>query len=339
MTDAVYEMFWDCRYCGQKKLLGLTHRFCAGCGAPQDPGTRYFPAEHEKVAVHQHVYVGADVRCPACRQPMSRAARCCTHCGSPLDRGAQVGLVGGPVEPPRPAPRAHAPPAHAPPKKKSNVGLVVGVVAAVLGGILLFAFGLVLVAAFWTRDGSFEVSGHTWERSIALERYENVRKDVWCDSVPAGGRELSRSKEERSTRRIPDGEDCETKRKDNGDGTYRQTRECTPRYKEESVMDWRCRIEIAEWRPSRTLVEKGTSPDDPPRWPAPPPRAGVCVGCEREGKRTEKYTVEFFDSAAKTGGSCTLPEERWRGFTKGARYKGKIGVMTGLVECDALTPH
>ena len=30
--EPVYEMLWDCGYCGHKKLLGLTHRFCANCG-------------------------------------------------------------------------------------------------------------------------------------------------------------------------------------------------------------------------------------------------------------------------------------------------------------------
>src|SRR4029078_11427250 len=59
--EAVYEMIWDCKFCGQKKLLGLTHRFCAGCGAPQDPAARYFPPEHENVAVLDHPLRGADV--------------------------------------------------------------------------------------------------------------------------------------------------------------------------------------------------------------------------------------------------------------------------------------
>jgi hypothetical protein len=55
-NEAVYEMIWDCKFCGQKKLLGLTHRFCAGCGAPQDPASRYFPPDSEKVAVHDHEF-------------------------------------------------------------------------------------------------------------------------------------------------------------------------------------------------------------------------------------------------------------------------------------------
>ena len=59
VEESTFEMLWDCKFCGQKKLLGLTHRFCAGCGAPQDPAARYFPADHEKVAVKDSPFVGS----------------------------------------------------------------------------------------------------------------------------------------------------------------------------------------------------------------------------------------------------------------------------------------
>ena len=63
---AVYEMFWDCASCGTSRLLGKSHRHCPACGAPQDPARRYFPAESEKVAVHDHRFVGVDRVCSAC---------------------------------------------------------------------------------------------------------------------------------------------------------------------------------------------------------------------------------------------------------------------------------
>src|SRR5688572_8757657 len=108
VSEAVYEMVWDCKYCGQKKLLGLTHRFCAGCGGPQDPASRYFPPDNEKVAVNDHQFVGADVACPACKQPMGRAAKCCTHCGSPIDKGVEVARRGDVVVPDPGHPHAFA---------------------------------------------------------------------------------------------------------------------------------------------------------------------------------------------------------------------------------------
>src|SRR5262249_2370971 len=86
---AVYEPFWDCKYCGQEKLLAITHRFCATCGAAQDPNAQYDPPEQDRVSIADHIFVGADIACPACGQAMSADAACCTSCGSPL-RGEVV---------------------------------------------------------------------------------------------------------------------------------------------------------------------------------------------------------------------------------------------------------
>lgn len=329
MTDAVYEMFWDCRYCGQKKLLGLTHRFCARCGGPQDPNARYFPPESEKVAVHDHVFVGSDLTCPACKQPMSRAATCCTNCGSPLAKGAEVQLrqEGLPPGPPRPL----AAPQPSPPKS----GSVVLWIALGLGALLLT---LIVVAFTWKREAAFVVTGHSWVRSIDVQRYGPVRKSDWCDAMPFGARELSRHREQRSTKQIRDGETCSSRKKDNGDGTYREVRECTPKYRSEPIMGDRCDYDIDEWRTVRTATEHGASLADKPRWPATQlARTGTCIGCEREGARSETYTLELQDTAEKKSATCTLPEANWAAFEKGSRWKTKVRVMTGGVDCEAMT--
>src|SRR5215813_11562089 len=90
----VYEMQWDCRFCGTKKLLGKTHRFCPNCGGQQDPTWRYFPSDAEKVAVQDHVYVGADRICPACKTLNSANAEFCGNCGSPMTKAAEAKKVG-----------------------------------------------------------------------------------------------------------------------------------------------------------------------------------------------------------------------------------------------------
>ena len=341
--EAVYEMFWDCKFCGQKKLLGLTHRFCANCGAPQDPQARYFPPDDEKVAVHDHPYVGADLACPACRQPMSRAAKCCTNCGSPIDKGAEVARRGDVVGAPG-APGAQQPPfgpgpfsplphaAVATPPKKSNAIWFVA-----LGGVLAVVLGLVLVALLWKREAVLEVKALSWERSIEIEVYDRVTKSAWCDERPAGARELSRRKEQRGTRQVKDGENCQTRKKDRGDGTYKEVRECTPRYRSEPVMADRCDFEVSEWRTARTLRERGAGPADPPRWPVVTlGRTGTCLGCEREGERRETYTATFEDTKSKEEGSCTLDAARWAAMSPGSRWKGKVRVMTGGVDCTDL---
>lgn len=327
MTEAVYEMFWDCRYCGQKKLLGLTHRFCAKCGAPQDPSARYFPPEEEKVAVHEHVFVGADLACPACRQPMSRAASCCTNCGSPLGKGAEVQLR---AEPGPPLAGPQRPPPAAPAKRT-------WVPVAIVAGVLLLV-SVVAVALFWKRTASVVVTGHAWARAVDVQRFEPVRKSDWCDGLPMGARELSRRREQRSTKQVRDGETCTKRKKDNGDGTYKEVRECSPKYRSEPVMGDRCDYEITEWRTVRTATERGASLADKPRWPTVAlSRSGTCVGCEREGARSETYTLELEDGATKEKATCTLPEARWATFAKGTRWKAKVRMMTGGVDCEGMT--
>lgn len=337
-VDAVYEMLWDCKYCGQKKLLGITHRFCANCGAPQDPQTRYFPPDHEKVPVHGHPYVGADVACPACRQPMSRAAKCCTSCGSPIDRGVEVARKADVVVPPPggfgPSYQAaafHGAGARTAPQKRSTRWLYV-----LITGVLLTFFGVFAMIALWKRESIFEVTGHSWERSIAIERYEATRRSVWCDDTPAGARVLSRRREQRGTKKEQDGEVCGTRKKDLGNGSYKEIQECTPKYKDVPVIDDKCDVEITDWRPSRRVTEKGQSIVETPRWPVSGVRGGTCLGCEREGARTERYTVELFDRRTDRSASCDVPEARWSTFAKGSKWKGQMRVVTAGVDCDEL---
>jgi hypothetical protein len=332
MVDQVFEMLWDCKYCGQKKLLGITHRFCAGCGAPQDPNARYFPPDHEKVAVQNHPYVGADVACPACRQPMARAAKCCTNCGSPIDRGAAVALRPDVVVPPAGTALPSYAGGAAPAKPKSSSAWIF----ALVGGVLFVIVTTILVAVFWKREGVFQVSGHTWERSIAVERYDVVRKSVWCDDTPAGARVLSRRREQRGTTKERDGETCGMRKKDLGNGSYKEVKECTPKYKDVPVMADKCDVEVTEWRPARTAVEKGGSLAETPRWPVSRASGGICVGCEREGARTERYTVKFVDAKSQTEATCDLPEARWSTYAKGSKWKGHVRVMTGGLDCDNL---
>lgn len=324
--EAVYEMMWDCKYCGQKKLLGLTHRFCAGCGAPQDPASRYFPPDAEKVAVKDHPCVGADVYCPACRQPMGRAAKCCTNCGSPIDRGAEVARRNDVVVA---DPGAFAAPPGAPAPKRGSLGVVLAIVGGV-GALVVIA---VIVVLLWRREGVFEVTAREWRRDVAIEVLDLGKKTAWCDERPAGAREIARHKEARGTKKVPDGETCQTRKKDNGNGTYKEVRECTPKYKDVPETADRCDFEIEQWRTARTLTEKGTAP--PPRWPVVTiARPGSCVGCEREGARTETYTVTLRDAKTSAPASCTVSEQRWNELAVGSKWKGRARVMTGGVDCE-----
>ncbi|HBL19160.1 MAG TPA: hypothetical protein DD417_20985 [Elusimicrobia bacterium] len=318
-----YEMLWDCEYCGVKKLLGLTHRHCPSCGAPQNAEKRYFPPEDEKIAVEDHPFVGADRKCPHCASPSAAAAKCCGQCGAPLDGAAPVKTVSA-----VPAPAA-APVASVGRKRHPGLWAAAAVAAvALVGG---------LVATFWTKSAVLTVSGQDWKREIRVEKSAILDKDSWCDAMPGGAFEVSRSRKERSRNRVPDGESCSTRKKDLGDGSYSEEEVCTTKYREEPVYDQWCRYRVRGWVQTRTETSRGLGRSPEPFWPEPSLRTGDCLGCEREGSREEAYGAAFTGSDQAL--RCEFKEAaKWTPFTPGSRWKADIRVATGGIVCDSLQP-
>ena len=347
MTEKTYEMLWDCKYCGAQKLLGLTHRHCPICGAPQDQTARYFPSEDEKVAVEDHEYAGADLNCPACGEANSARGKHCRHCGSPLEGGTAVGqraeqvhaegAFGG--DSARTAQAEHRggqapPPQPSPAQRRSPLVWLAGAgcLTVLVGGIALIA-----VLVLWTREAALEVVAHRWERTIQIERFGEVKETGWCDELPTGAREISRRQAKRSTKKVADGEDCQVRKKDQGDGTFKEIRECKTRYKEEPVMSDECTYRIKKWKLARTARAQGSSLNDTPSWPkAALSRAGTCDGCERGGKRVEKYTVVLREESGGKSHDCALPESKWKAMAPGSKWRASVRKLTGSVDCSSL---
>lgn len=319
MTDgAVYEMLWDCGYCGTKKLLGLTHRHCPSCGAPQDPAKRYFPGDADKVLARDHVYVGSDRTCPACRAPNGAKSACCGGCGAPLEGAAEVARVKESAPAPVPAAKG--------PKGRFSARI----------GWVLAAVALGVYALTRSKPASLSVAQHSWQRTIDIERLVPATESAWCDQLPAGAKVLSQSREVRSQRKVEDGQECTTHKVDQGDGTYVEREDCRPRYRGEPVYDERCSYAVLRWQTERTLTSDGASLLDAPRWPLVQSlRAGGGEGGEREGTRREHYTLTLVDAEGHQH-RCDVDEATWRALRDGAEVEARMGVVTGAVDCDAL---
>lgn len=346
-----YEMLWDCPNCGTQGLLGLTHRHCPSCGSAQDPTTRYFPDESKKVAVENHVYTGADWRCGACDTPNASRADFCANCGSPKDNSKEVrqrtdmvsDAAGGfsadtgaaaRQELQKRAQAPHQVPSSDLPRSKSNIGkyVLMGIGALIV---------VLLIVAFWKKEAMVEVSGNTWSREIEVESFKPKSDSAWREQVPFGAYSVMCSQEVRSHRQIPDGETCRNRRVDKGDGTYKDVRECTPKYRSEPVYDSRCRYMIDVWQLVRTEKAEGASLADAPHWPTVTlSRTGSCLGCEREGARSQHYVVHFIDTQ-KVGKTyqCDFPQPRWESLKPGLRFKSKAGVLSGNLDCELLLPQ
>lgn len=348
-----YQMLWDCPNCGAEKLLGLDHRHCPGCGSPQDPNRRYFPPEGEEIAVENHPYHGADKVCPACEAPNAAIAEFCVTCGSPMDQAAAArkraesrqaagtAFAGETVAAAQQEARALAeadrlarvakasgapPPGSEPPPKKSKAGCLIPV--ALAGVLALLA--LLAVFCMWKKEAAVTVTGHAWQRTVEVEKLGTVTEEAWKDQVPAGARNTSCRKEQRSTNKVKSGESCETVRKDNGDGTFSKVEECSPTYKEEPVYDQKCSYQVEKWTTARTEKASGGSVKDSPAWP----KVSLARN-EREGDKKETYTVSFKSSEGEAL-SCDTSQQRWSSLPVGSEWKASVGVLSDAVDCDEL---
>lgn len=326
-SGGIFEMLWDCAFCGTVQLLGKTNRYCPSCGAPQDETKRYFPPPgKEKEVVANTTFDGVDLKCPACSTPNGAKANNCKHCGSPLNEAAAVKKLADRDNRPKPPPVA---------VKPAGKGMGLGVKAAIGGGVLVL--GLITVGLTWKKEVTATVEGHSWKREIAIESLQQVSESAWKDSVPGDAYSVSCSREQRSTKKVPDGETCHTKDVDRGDGTFERKNVCETKYKSEPVYDDKCRYTVDRWKRSRAVTAQGGL-DDAPSWPTVSLRqAGTCRGCEREGAKTQEYLVALA-GPENARYSCDKPEAEWRSYKKGSKYPLKVRVMTGGADCGSLKP-
>lgn len=311
-TVGTYEMMWDCSSCGQQGNLGKTHRYCPNCGAPQDETKRYFPTEAQRVAVKDHKFSGADRKCPNCGTPSSAAATNCGNCGAPLDGAKTVPLVGAtPVLQ----------------KKRSNAW-----VWWLLVGLLVFSV-LIWYRCIRKREIALQVTGHRWSTAVEIEEYKDVEDHAWRDQVPGEARFVSCREKERSQRSVPDGETCTTVKRDKGDGTFDDVKQCTPKTRQEPVYDDWCDFRINRWTKVEELPTHGTGLTL--SWANPPPPAvTIGLGARRVGKKTATYTLDMSDG--KNTRTCDVSESTWRKYTDGQSIKAQVRASSGSIVCGSL---
>jgi hypothetical protein len=313
-SQGFFEMLWDCEFCDARGLLAKSQRYCANCGGQQNANKRYFPQPGEERRVDGHLYEGADRGCPACGAPQSARAKNCTHCGSPLDGSAEVrGMTEGP------APR----PAQAKPRGRRKIWPFI---------ILILA--LVAVAIWWrcvrTQSATVTVSGHRWQRVVAIEEFNDRQEEAWRNEVPAGAGIPICTERQHGSKQVPDGEDCKTERRDKKDGTFEQVKKCQPKYRSEPVMDSWCRFAMRRWKAVEEV--KAGAAGLNPAWPTnvPPGDTQAILGARRQGKRTETLTLEF-----QGHGTCDVSDAVWRKYTDGQKLKTEVH-SSGDVACSSL---
>jgi hypothetical protein len=195
--------------------------------------------------------------------------------------------------------------------------------AALVALVLLAVVVLLVVRYFWTEQTTVTVAGHAWRREIAIERYDTVKDKGACASTPPGARVIERHRADPV---------CTTRKVDQGDGTFKEKKECTEPVEQ-------CTYEVEKWSTARTVSESGDK-SDTPRWPVPRlPQTGNCRGCEREGERKETYTVRFKETKSGEAKTCDFTSEsKWSGLAVGSKWTVAKRVLGGSLDCDSLKP-
>ncbi|PJF34572.1 MAG: hypothetical protein CUN49_14985 [Candidatus Thermofonsia Clade 1 bacterium] len=332
----VFQMLWDCKFCGTQKLLGVDHRFCPNCGARQDPAWRYFPSEADKKLVTDpnYVYHGADRLCPYCQQPNSAAAQFCVACGGDLSGAAEVerrqAVIAGSAEDTGKADdlvlkRFQAQQTAAKPQPKRNPLPLILILAAIIG---VFAF--VFILANQRIPATLAVSDLQWSRMIQIERLNTLTGSSWRDQMPSDAYNVSCSLRDRAytvSERVQTG----VRRVDRGDGTFIEQ----PVYENRSRTEYRkeqyCSYAYDRWQKVREVRTSGGA-TDPLVWGA------VNLGArEREGGREERLLV-FFKQVDKPNERRleyrAKSEAEWRSFQVNQRYTVNFDGFGNVVWSD-----
>lgn len=352
-----YEMLWDCQFCGTKGNLGLTHRFCPNCGAPQNPDARYYPSDEQKVAVQDHRYVGVDVICPNCSELNSAEAEYCGQCGTPLTEAARARTLSAQsrskneifessgsrdITKERFDRQMQAIGVQPDTREKQKRGGMNMGCFILLGIAALVAVG-VFIAFNWTSDAQFTVVERQWERTIDVQQYTDFRVNTWRDSRPAGDDVQlvfgSCREQQRGTRRIPDGETCRTVRTDNGDGTFSERQQCTTNYRNEPVYDDMCTWTGYNWQ-NTTPLSANNQISSSLIWPQASftECSALRVGCLREAGRSESYFIIYRNNADESLHTCEYSLGRWTEIEEQSRWVGKVRQLGGSLVCDSLQP-
>ncbi|HEX3850565.1 MAG TPA: hypothetical protein VHW01_06335 [Polyangiaceae bacterium] len=106
------------------------------------------------------------------------------------------------------------------------------------------------------------------------------------------------------------------------------------KHKDEPVFDDKCDFQVARWHTARIAKAQGSETTNV-KWPDTQlTRPGTCSGCEREGTRSETYTVVFQDPKVDTF-RCDFAQQKWSAFAVGSKWSGAVRLM-GTLDCDSL---
>lgn len=216
---------------------------------------------------------------------------------------------------------------------------------------------LILLVIFWKRDIMLEVQGHTWTRSIEIQRYVVLHDSEWCDDKPSDAYNISRQSEIHHYDRVEIGqtchtepgscsEDCELVDNGNGSGSTVCKQTCSPdrevcetQYRDEPAYADKCYFDVDRWKHHRDATKSGSGLRPEPVWPEPEYNSCLVthIGCERLGDQSQSYRVHFVSTEKDAKDfECEFPQARWAKYAAGSHWAARVGVLWERLDCGSL---
>lgn len=266
MAGKIVRGYWNCSYCGTKKIDGLKDE-CPNCAKRKPEGTKYYIGENpsrdvvtkeelRKAGISESECDGKHKEwvCSYCNQLNNYSDQVCVACGA--TKKERSGEYGDPSK-----------------KEKAISDLITGKsisstidqtysqgddledytnpsfingfiklipAAGILLGILLILF------MFWPQQKKYSVTGFEWSRNIAIEEYKTFEESGWI--LPSDARLIEQKEEFYGYTSVLDHYETKTKEKsrevfdhyeeytsyiDNGNGTFTENTYQTPVYRTE----------------------------------------------------------------------------------------------------------
>ena len=239
---------WDCDYCGADRISGEV-KICPNCGKPRGKDVTFYMAGPKNYVEHpEEINKNPDWLCPYCNTLNPDDNKFCSACGAAREESELDYFESKERDKERkekleadkreqadytPPPGSSGEPVRS---RSSRLPLFVALIAAIA----------LLIFMSMPKTKGMYVDSKLWERSIRVERYQEVQESSW--NLPDGATDVTSRDEvygynhvldhyETRTREVAeqvlDGYDTEVEYKDLGNGYYEEIEHQVPRYRTE----------------------------------------------------------------------------------------------------------
>ena len=233
---------WDCDYCGADRISGEI-KICPNCGKPRGKDVTFYMAGPKNyVEDPDKINKNPDWVCPYCQTLNPDDNKFCSACGAAREESDTDYFESKEKDRERREKReedkrkAEGTDTETRSSGRSRLPLF----------LILFALFGLLIFMFMPKTKKMHVDSRTWERSVSIERYQEVRESSW--NLPDDAWNVTSRDEvytynhvldhyETRTREVSeqvlDGYDTEIEYRDLGNGYYEEIEHQVPRYRTE----------------------------------------------------------------------------------------------------------